>query len=105
MGTGRVFAEVKEIPIAMLLFSTVLFVEGNPVGYRVVRDKDRLVLNPAENPGRGIYPPAITARRRGKDWVVEGTTDRDLIAQVIEDVRLNEGNLPHNGLSGLSAAP
>lgn len=86
----------------MHVFSTVLFVEGNPVGYRVYRENDRLVLNPAENPSRHVFPPSISARREGDQWLVDGTTDRDLIDQVIEDVRLNESNIPQNDLS---AAP
>ena len=86
----------------MHVFSTVLFVDGNPVGYRVFRENDRLVLNPAENPSRQILPPSISARREGGQWLVDGTTDRDLIDQVIEDVSLNESNIPQNDLS---AAP
>ncbi|ANE52477.1 hypothetical protein [Flavisolibacter tropicus] len=86
----------------MHVFSTVLFVNGNPVGYKVFKQENRLVLNPAENPSREILPPAISARNEGGEWLVEGTSDRDLIAQVIEDVTLNEGRLP---TALLSAAP
>lgn len=86
----------------MRQFSTVLFVEGNPVGYTVSKEQDRVVLNPAENPNRGIFPPALSARREGDNWMVDGTSDRDLIDQVIEDITLNEGKLPQ---INLSAAP
>lgn len=86
----------------MRQFSTVLFVDGNPVGYTVSTEQDRVVLNPAENPNRGIFPPALSARREGDHWQVDGTTDRDLIDQVIEDITLNEGKIPQNSLS---AAP
>jgi len=86
----------------MHVFSTVLFVNGNPVGYKVYKQNDRLLLNPAENPNREVFPPAISARNEGGEWLVEGTNDRDLIDQVIEDVMLNEGRLPNNDLS---AAP
>jgi hypothetical protein len=86
----------------MHVFSTVLFVNGNPVGYKVFKQENRLVLNPAENPNREVYPPAIYARNEGGQWFVEGTNDQDLIAQVIEDVTLNEGRLP---TATLSAAP
>ncbi len=86
----------------MHVFSTVLFVNGSPVGYKVYKQNDRLLLNPAENPNRDIFPPAISARNENGSWLVEGTTDRDLIDQVIEDVTLNEGRLPRNLLS---AAP
>ena len=88
--------------MCMHVFSTVLFVNGNPVGYKVFKQNNRLVLNPAENPNRDILPPAISARNEGGEWLVEGTTDRNLIDQVIEDVTLNEGRLPVNDMS---AAP
>jgi hypothetical protein len=86
----------------MYQFSTVLFVEGNPVGYTVSREEDRVLFNPAENPNRHICPPAISARREGGQWLVDGTVDRDLIDQVIEDMTFNEGKIPQNRLS---AAP
>jgi hypothetical protein len=86
----------------MHVFSTVLFVNGNPVGYKVFKQEGRLVLNPAENPTREVYPPAIFARNENGQWFVEGTNDQDLIDQVIEDVTMNEGRLP---TSTLSAAP
>ncbi len=73
----------------MFLFSTVLFVDGNPVGYNVEKMENRLVLNPAENPNREIHPPVMMAQRRNGEWQVEGTGSRDLIDQVIEDVSLN----------------
>ncbi|MES2880501.1 MAG: hypothetical protein V4676_00025 [Bacteroidota bacterium] len=75
----------------MFLFSTVLFVDGNPVGYNVEKMENRLVLNPAENPNREIHPPVMMAHCRDGEWQVEGTGSRDLIDQVIEDVSLNAG--------------
>jgi len=85
----------------MLLFSTVLFVDGNPVGYKVFKEKNRIVLNPAENPNRNIHPPVLTVKNKDGKWLVEGTFNRDLIDQVIEDVSLND-RLPSYELS---AAP
>ena len=73
----------------MVLFSTVLFVEGNPVGYNVMGvDRNRLSLNPAENPNREIVPPVIEAKKEAGFWRIEGTTDRDLIDQVLEDISM-----------------
>lgn len=86
----------------MRQFSTVLFVDGNPVGYTVSTENDRVMLNPAENPNRHILPPALSVRREGDQWLVDGTSDRDLIDQVIEDITLNEGKIPQHSLS---AAP
>lgn len=75
----------------MHVFSTVLFVNGNPVGYKVFKQKENLILNPAENPNRETCPPALQVRNEGGNWVVEGTNDRNLIDQVIEDVTNNSG--------------
>ena len=73
----------------MVLFSTVLFIEGNPVGYQVMEvGRNRLTLNPAENPNREIIPPVIKANQENGCWRVEGTRDRDLIDQVLEDITL-----------------
>lgn len=73
----------------MILFSTVLFVDGNPVGYQVKEvDHHRLTLNPAENPNRAIMAPVIEAWNKDGNWQVQGTTDRDLIDQVLEDISL-----------------
>jgi hypothetical protein len=85
----------------MLLFSTVLFIDGNPVGYKVFEEENRLVLNPAENPNREIYPPVLAARNQSGKWFVEGTDNIDLIEQVIEDISLND----HLPKQILSAAP
>lgn len=86
----------------MHLFSTVLFVNGNPVGYKVFKEENRLFLNPAENPRREILPPVMRAHNEGGRWLIEGTTDRDLIDQVIEDVTTNQRQSKRNDLS---AAP
>lgn len=85
-----------------MLFSTVLFVDGNPVGYQVYREEhNRLRLNPAENPNREIRPPVLSAFNDGGEWTVDGTANRDLIDQVIEDITMNSF-LPR---TNLSAAP
>ena len=85
----------------MLLFSTVLFIDGKAVGYKVVEEENRLILNPAENPSRDTPAPVLSALRQAGEWRVEGTTNRDVIRQVIEDVTLSE-SLSTNLLS---AAP
>lgn len=86
----------------MHVFSTVLFVNGSPIGYKVYKENDRLLLNPSENPYRSILAPVISVQQRNGKWQVEGTGDQDLIDQIIEDVTLNEEKLPFNDLS---AAP
>ena len=73
----------------MLLFSTVLFVDGNPVGYTVCQEKDRIFLNPAENPNREVQPPVLSVDRRNGQFHVNGTSDQNLIDQVVEDISQN----------------
>jgi hypothetical protein len=83
-------------------FSTVLFVDGNPVGYQVLpQDAGQYIMNPAENPGRKILPPVLHVVNISGQWKVEGTINRDLIDQVLEEVTLNL-NLPAHQYS---AAP
>ena len=85
----------------MFLFSTVLFIDGNPIGYEVLEEKSRLRLNPAENPNRDVQPPTLSARITNGKWQVEGTLNRDLIDQVIEGITMNMNLSRH----GLTAAP
>ncbi len=69
------------------MFSTVLFVNGNPVGYKIsTMDANHVVLNPAENPERVFQPPVLEARNNSGRWLVEGTDNQDLIDQVVEDM-------------------
>jgi hypothetical protein len=83
-------------------FSTVLFVEGNPVGYQVITpDADHFIMNPAENPSRQILPPVLHVTNVSGQWKVEGTQNADLIEQVMEEVRINSHFPPHQ----YSAAP
>ncbi|RYZ44406.1 MAG: hypothetical protein EOO14_27115 [Chitinophagaceae bacterium] len=62
-------------------------------------ERNRLRLNPAENPNRDIAPPVIQASQQNGYWQIEGTRDRDLIDQVLEDISIQ---LP---TAALSAAP
>jgi hypothetical protein len=85
----------------MRLFTTVLFVNGNPVGYEVCEDAGRIHLNPAENPNREIVPPVMYVSTDAGHIQVDGTNDQDLIDQVIEDIT-QSNTLPGQSLS---AAP
>lgn len=86
----------------MKTFSTVLFVDGSPVGYKVCQDDaNNIIMNPAENPGRIIIPPVLSASNITGSWQVEGTRNQDLIEQVIEGLRYNMDFSPHH----FSAAP
>lgn len=72
----------------MLLFSTVLFVDGHPVGYKVYEENCSLILDPAENINPGLKPPVLSVIKKNGHWVVEGTESKDLVDQVIEDISI-----------------
>ncbi|RPD50566.1 MULTISPECIES: hypothetical protein [Chitinophagaceae] len=86
----------------METFSTVLFVDQFPIGYRVQRSANRMELNPAENPSRSFIAPHLVAENRGGHWDVSGTENPEIIQQVLDE-------LNHNLVTGmpilLSAAP
>jgi hypothetical protein len=77
----------------MHLFTTILFVDGNPVKYEVHRSGQVFRLHPTDNPNEVIEPPVIQARREKGEWNVAGTADQDLVAKVVEDMNRNSGSL------------
>ncbi|OLY93567.1 hypothetical protein SAMN05444008_108164 [Cnuella takakiae] len=74
----------------METFSTVLFVNHAPVGYRVQCDNERAELSPAENPSRKDVAPRIIAEKSPAGWQVQGTDNPELIRQVISELQLTE---------------
>lgn len=78
----------------MHLFTTILFVDGNPVKYEVRLSESLFFLYPTDNPNNDIEPPLIKAKWSNGQWSISGTNDGDLIAQVVEDMNLNSGSLP-----------
>ncbi|MDB5251286.1 MAG: hypothetical protein JWP27_455 [Flaviaesturariibacter sp.] len=67
-------------------FSTVLFIEGHPVRYELHADGANFRLWPTENPNLELHPPRIDVALVDGSWVIGGISDRDLIAQVLEDL-------------------
>lgn len=86
----------------METFSTVLFVNHAPIGYRVHRSSDRAELNPAENPGRNQEAPVLVAAKNLDGWEVQGTDNPELIRQVVSELHRAEH---HTAGEVLSAAP
>jgi hypothetical protein len=80
-----------------ILFSTVLFVNGHPVQYEMCADGDLLRLWPTENPNPEISAPRLDIRRAGDGWRVSGSSDGDLVAQVLEDLDANKASFPAPG--------
>ena len=78
----------------MLLFTTVLFVDGNPVAYSVFKEKSRVVLRP-DALGETIEKcPELIAKKMKYQWKIKGTEDQNLVAQVIEDLTAREKKFP-----------
>lgn len=65
---------------------TVLFVEGQPVGYKIFQEGDEFFLEPAEVPDHSMHPPSLTVMHDRDQWAVHGTLSQDLKDQVIEDL-------------------
>jgi hypothetical protein len=86
----------------METFSTVLFVNHAPVGYRVECNQERAELSPAENPSRTDDAPRIIAEKSPAGWQVQGTDNQELIEQVIAELRLTQYRSANDPLS---AAP
>ena len=70
----------------MPYLNTILFVEGNPVRYRVVQQREDLYLLEPEN-APALKPPLLAAIRLSDGWAIEGTRDQNLIDQTIEDMQ------------------
>jgi hypothetical protein len=68
--------------------STVLFVDGIPVGYKIYRNGTGFVLHPADIPGKETRAPLISATHRLGHWEIENLGDQNLIDQVVEDLDL-----------------
>ncbi|GAB4092610.1 hypothetical protein [Flaviaesturariibacter terrae] len=68
------------------LLSTVLFVDGNPVRYQISRNGDTVHLRPDALMNLQADLPDIVARRSGSTWKLQPAIDRDLAAQVLEDL-------------------
>ena len=76
----------------MLLFSTILFVNGIPVSYDVYKEY-RLVFKPAEIKHTLNTVPLLYAEKNKNSWIISGTNDQGLVAQAIEDIKNNEYKL------------
>jgi hypothetical protein len=74
----------------MLVFTTVLFVDGKPVTYSVFKESSKVVLRPDAIEETMEKGPEIMAKKMKHQWKIKGTNDQDLVAQVIEDLTARE---------------
>jgi hypothetical protein len=68
--------------------TTVLFIEGIPVGYKIYKNGAVYFLYPSEIPGTETKAPLIMATHYNGQWEVEEKCDQNLADQVMEDLNL-----------------
>ena len=73
-------------PLTIRMYSTVLFVDGLPAAYTIIRDRDRYLLLPTDKHQYTMSLPRLYAFHQEDHWVVEGTECRNLVDQVVEDL-------------------
>jgi len=66
----------------MFISSTILYFDDRPVGYKVIRTEQGLLLKPAPDAAPGFAPPTVTLTRNGDSWEAPQGLDADLGAQV-----------------------
>lgn len=69
-----------------LVASTVLFVDSHPIGYKIYQEEEEFMLQPSDIPDDSFRPPILYAHHHLENLTVSGTSDQDLIDQVIEDI-------------------
>ena len=67
----------------MIVFSTVLQVNGQPTVYSVYKNGDTAFLNPS----RPAQAPILLATMEEASWQVRGTDDEQLMLQVLQEIR------------------
>lgn len=70
----------------MIVFSTVLEVEGNPILYSVYKNRSLAFLNPSAT----RHAPIIYASYEDSSWTIRGTEDASLKQQVINEIAITE---------------
>ena len=73
----------------MIVFSTVLEIDGNPTVYNVYRNRGLAFLNPSQP----VTGPILYALYENSTWQIKGTEDLAIQGQV-----LNEISIPNNYL-------
>lgn len=68
----------------MIVFATVLEIDGNPVLYNVYKNRSLAFLNPFET----RQAPIIYASYEDAVWNIKGTEDASLKRQVLNEIAL-----------------
>lgn len=67
----------------MIVFSTVLEVNGQPTIYSVYKNRSTVFLNPP----RFERAPVLYATLTDSAWQIRGTEDANLVQQVLREIR------------------
>ena len=87
----------------MLSFSTILFLNGEPIGYRVTREETGCRFQPSEGVAHPFETPAFRLEQEGGEWLTGAEIGEELFRQAVAEIQLHERNgLPSHPLS---AAP
>lgn len=70
----------------MIVFSTVLEIDGQPTLYNVYKNKSLAFLNPS----KPIKAPIIFATYENASWRIKGTEDVRLIRQVVNEIAVTD---------------
>lgn len=71
----------------MLLFSTILYINGLPVDYNVEPNEEGYLFDPVFNIHEDLNPPRFTLTASGDRFAIPGSSDEDLLEQASEDLR------------------
>ena len=70
----------------MIVFSTVLEIEGRPTVYNVYRNRGLAFLNPS----RAVNGPVLYAFYLNSTWEIKGTEDVAIKQQVLNEISIPE---------------
>ena len=70
----------------MIVFSTVLEIDGNPTLYNVYKNRGLAFLNPT----RTRKAPIIYASYENSAWNIKGTEDAAIKRQVVNEISIGE---------------
>ena len=66
----------------MIMLSTILFIDEQPVGYTVSVEKDKCFFKPTEHTLTNVAAPSFHVIKREKIWEVDGLSDQKIIEQL-----------------------
>ncbi len=74
----------------MLICSTILYFQDNPVGYDLLKNENGFVLHPTPTTKSNLIPPTITVAPLQEGWQIEGVSAPDVQQQVTKLIELHE---------------